>query len=387
MPSFSEPALTLLPRFGLDVMEIHGFPKLPTCQGLRHIPRKVAVVKSEYCAHIYARPWCKGSLTDLALSTLKTFGPLSFFTRHQTEFLIVRLPSDPECQIWREFYAGDPDLVASARIHEDFRNYRPDGQPAHSPSQGDLAVNPESVDWSYYDAVIVQDLCVPERIVRKFPQILWSYWIGETGSPSFKEAFRRPAAGYRIYLNGSSRHWRVRPGNRSHVLEFPYILQDSKTHVLLGAKPWGERLGILLEVNTAREIPPRIRGQLENIGPVLENIGPPAQRLERLHHSKYFVQMIPKRLWGNSLNEAVAAGCLGLANPDSMPNNRSLLLPGLTPPDWHSMLRTLETLEQNPDRAGHIHRLQQSMSDWLLCDRPLGEWERRLETFQTGDTR
>jgi hypothetical protein len=96
--------------------------------------------------------------------------------------------------------------------------------------------------------------------------------------------------------------------------------------------------------------------------------------------------MIPKRLWGNSLNEAVAAGCLGLANPASMPNNRSLLMPGLTPPDWDSMVCLLLDLEQNRERAEQEYRRQKAFSDWLLCDRPLFEWETRLENFRTGGT-
>jgi hypothetical protein len=94
--------------------------------------------------------------------------------------------------------------------------------------------------------------------------------------------------------------------------------------------------------------------------------------------------MVPKRLWGNSLNEAVAAGCLGLANPDSMPNNRSLLMPGLTPPDWDSMLSLLQRLEADPQRAELEYHEQQALSDWLLCDRPLLEWETRLENFRSG---
>ena len=346
----------------------------------------MAVVKSEFCAHIYARPGSSADLRSLSLSTLKTFGPLSLFSRHQTDFFIIRLPKDPECQVWREFYAGDPDQAASAKIHEAFRNYRPTGEPASSPSQGELAVDPDAIDWSHYDAVIVQDLCLPERMLRRFPDVFWSYWIGETGSPSFKQSFRRPAIGYHLFLNGSSRRWRVRPGLGNHVLEFPYILQDSRTHSLLGAKPWRARSGILLEVNTARAIPGEIKTRLEKITPVAENIGAPSVRLDLLHNSRYFVQMIPKRLWGNSLNEAVAAGCLGLANPDSMPNNRSLLMPGLTPSDWDSMLSLLQSLEADPQRAELEYRQQQALSDWLLCDRPLSEWEARLEKFRSGRT-
>jgi len=381
LPTPFEPGLAALPRPLLNWMETHAVPRIP--EGKAVAPRRVAVVKSQYCAHIYARPWSGGDLRQLALSTLKTFGPLSLFSRHQADFLIVRLPADPECQVWREFYAGDPDPVASARIHEGFRNYRPADEPPGSPSQGDWAVDPDSVDWGRYDAVIVQDLCLPARITRNFPRVLWSYCIGETGSASFKESFRRPAAGYSLYLNGSSRRWRVRPGLRNHVLEFPYILQDSQAHLQLGARPWRERSGVLLEVNTARALPAGIRARLEKIAPVAENVGPPAVRLDLLHRSRYFVQMIPKRLWGNSLNEAVAAGCLGLANPGSMPNNRSLLMPGLVPENWESMLSLMVELEKNRGRMEEKQREQQALADWILCHRPLMEWEGRLEAFRS----
>jgi len=388
LPSFTESALALLPRPILDWTEIHAFPASRIQDGMSPAPLRVALVKSEVCGHIYARPWSHGGkFRDLALSTLKTFGPLSLFTRHQTDFFIVRLAADPECQVWREFYAGDPDPISSARIHEGFRNYHPADEPAGSPSQGDLAVEPETIDWGRYDAVIVQDLCVPGRIIRRFPHVLWSYWIGETGSPSFKDSFRRAAGGYQLYLNGSSRRWRVRPGLRPHVLEFPYILQDSRTHERLGAQPWRQRSGILLEVNSAGALPPAVRTRLESLAPVSENVGTPAERLARLHRSRYFVQMISKRLWGNSLNEAVAAGCLGLANPDSMPNNRSLLMPGLTPPDWDSMVSLIRTLEMNPERAEAERLRQQALADWLLCDRPISDWEGRLQRFREGRAR
>jgi len=380
LPTFFEPSLTVLPRPLLNWMETHALPPIPGRKALT--PRRVAVVKSQYCAHIYASPWSGGDLRALALSTLKTFGPLSLFTRHQTDFFIVRLPADPECQVWREFYAEDPDPAASAGIHENVPNYRAPGAPDSSPAQGDFAVDPGSVDWSRYEAVVVQDLCLPEKIVRKFPDVFWSYWIGETGGPSFKASARQALAGYHVFLNGSSRLWRVRPGLRSHVLEFPYILQDSQTHASLGARPWRERSGILLEINTARALPGEVRRRLETIAPVAENIGPPAIRLDQLHRARYFVQMTPKRLWGNSLNEAAAAGCLSLANPESMPNNRSLLRPGLTPRNWEAMLRLLDSLEKRPGWAEAAHRQQQDLADWILGHRPLMEWEKRLDAFR-----
>lgn len=375
-PEIFRPALSLLPRRALDWMEIHA--RAESGRSVPRSPLRVALVKSEYCAHIYSRPGSGRDLRGLALSTVKTFGPLSLFSRFEADFLVVRCPSDPECQLWREFFADEPDPEKARAVYGNFPGMKPQGAPEGYPSQGQSAVAVESVDWSRYDAVIAQDLCVPERILRNHPAIFWSYWLSETGTPSFRNSYQRPLAGYQAFLNGGSRRWRVRPTLKSHALEFPYILQDSASHRSLGARPWDRRSGILLEVHTAMALPDEIRRQLGEICPVHENRGSPETRLRLLHESRYFLQMIPKRLWGNSLNEAVAAGCLGLANADSMPNNRSLLLPGLTPEHWADAMAILRALEANPVRAGQLQAQQQALADWLLCDRPLGEWLLRM---------
>lgn len=373
LPKSVEPLLACLPRRILNWAEIHAFPYPEVNFSLQ--PWRVAFTKSEYCAHIYAQPGSSSDLSALALSTLKTFGPLSLFTKLETDFFIVRLPSDPICQIWREFYAGDPDPGTSAKLHESCRDKRPWGSPPDSPTQGDWAQDPEKVAWDRYDAVIVQDLCIPPRITRRFPQVFWSYWIGETGTPAFKASIRRPAEGYQAFLNGGSRRWRIRPSLGHHGVEFPFILQDGTSHRLLGARPWNQREGVLLEINTARQMPREIRRKLEAFGSVRENTGSPQARLEGLHRSRYFVQLAGNRLWGNAMNEAVAAGCLGIANEISMPNNRSLMLPGLTPETWTDLLKLLEKLCSDPDLGGNLQTLQSSLSDTLLCQRPLADWQ------------
>ena len=209
------------------------------------------------------------------------------------------------------------------------------------------------------------------------PGIFWSFWISETGSPCFKQAYRKAPIGYQAFLNGGSRRWRVRPSLRPHALEFPYILQDFATHRLLGAKSWENRSGILLEVNSARTIPPDIRRKLEQVAPVRDNIGSPEVRLGLLHSSRYFLQMVEKPLWGNSLNEASAAGYLCFANRSSMPNNLSLLTPETVPDSWEAVIALLRRLEALPERATGLWHLQQSLAGYFLHQRPLAEWEER----------
>ena len=379
IPEFFRPSLSLLPRSALRYLEIGAVPNL-THPALSNPPQgRIAFIKGEYCSHVYGIPGDSFDLKALALGTLKTFGPLSLFTRYQCDFRIVKLDPAPECQVWREFFAHDNDLENSRRIHENFRNLRPEGFSPNHPTQGELAISVDSIDWKSYGAVIVQDFAVPERIVRQHPEIFWSFWISETGSPCFKEAYRDSPAGYHAFLNGGSRRWRVRPSLRPHALEFPYILQDFATHRLLGAKLWEERSGILLEVNTARTIPKEIRRRLGEIAVVRDNIGCPAVRLELLHSCRYFVQMVDKPLWGNSLNEASAAGCLCLGNRASMPNNLSLLTPNTVPDSWEEMIALMRRLEAQPSQASGLWHLQQSLTAYYLHQRPLAEWEARWD--------
>jgi len=379
IPEFFRPSLSLLPRSALRYLEIGAVPNL-THPALSNPPQgRIAFIKGEYCSHVYGIPGDSSELKALALGTLKTFGPLSLFTRYQCDFRIVKLDPAPECQVWREFFAHDNDLENSRRIHENFRNLRPEGFSPNHPTQGELAISVDSIDWKSYGAVIVQDFAVPERIVRQHPEIFWSFWISETGSPCFKEAYRDSPAGYHAFLNGGSRRWRVRPSLRPHALEFPYILQDFATHRLLGAKLWEERSGILLEVNTARTIPKEIRRRLGEIAVVRDNIGCPAVRLELLHSCRYFVQMVDKPLWGNSLNEASAAGCLCLGNRASMPNNLSLLTPETVPNSWEEMIALMRRLEAQPSQASGLWHLQQSLTTYYLHQRPLAEWEARWD--------
>lgn len=380
LPTWVEPFIGLLPRRAIDWAEVHLLPDFNLKQKFQDL--RVAFVKSEFCSHVYAQPGSSADLAHLARSTVKTFGPLSLFSRFSTSFFIIRLPCDPSCQIWREFYENDPDPKASARMHEAYRDLRPAGFPKDCPSQGELAVDPETIDWSKFHAVVVQDLCLPARITRRFPDVFWSYWIGETGTKSYRSSIFRPAEGYHAFLNGSSRRWRVRPPTGRHSLEFPYILQDSKTHQALGALPWESRQGILLEINTARQMPSEIRSRLEGFGPVITNQGSPSFRLEQIHRCRYFVQMASNRLWGNAMNEAVAAGCLALANSLSMPNNRSLMVPGLCPASWSELIETLSCLQFHTLQANALHSLQSQIADWFLCYRPIGDWVAMKDQMQ-----
>jgi len=384
LPEWSEPLAAVLPRAALRWMEIHGSPFPPNGpEGLESSPPlRLAVVKSEVASHIYTRPGSSADLSALVQSTPKMIGPTAFFTLFQTDFILVRQSPDPECQHWRESFAGDPDPLRTAAIYEDHKHLRPQAGPEPRLSQAESSVPPESVDWNRYDAVICHDLALPTRVVSRFPRIFWSYWIGETGTPTYKASYRHPLAGYHCFLNGGSRRWRVRPSLRPHVVEFPYIFQQPGDRFRLGASPDFPRSGVLLERLTSRHIPEDLRERMGRLAAVIPTSDLISDRLQKLHSSRYFLQMGDQAFWGNSFQEAVSAGCLAIADPATMPNNRSLLLPELSPTTWDDALVLVEKLEQEPAWREKLRRRQESYAAWLLCRRPLLDWLARYHRFR-----
>ena len=384
VPGFLEQGAAYLPRPGLRWLETHAFPARKA--GTREpgtVPQiRVALVKSELTAHIYTRPGGSEDLKSLVISTPKMFGPTALFTRFQTDFWIVRISDDPECAHWRESFAADPDPSVAEVFYEGHRNLRPLAGPLPHRTQGEVAVAPGEIDWSRYDAVICHDLALPRRIVERHPRVFWSYWIGETGTPTYKASYREAQAGYDCFLNGGSRSWRVRPSLRSHVVEFPYIFQSHEDHRRLGARPLSERRGVLLERVTSGRVPGWFPGRIPANLPLISTAENAAERLSRLHASRYFLQMGPMTFWGNGLQEAVAAGCLALADPDSMPNNRSLLLPELCPRSWPEAAEILVRLEENPSWREALRQRQAERAEWLLVDRPVRDWITRWRSFR-----
>jgi len=378
-----QPALSLLPRKALQWIEMHTPPQETGEAKPFSVPLlRVALVKSEVTSHIYSRPGSSRDLRSLVLSSPKMLGPTALFSTFQTDFIIVRESRDQECQHWRESFQFDAEPEKSSAIYEGNRHLRPATGPEPRQTQGESAVPAESVDWDQFDAVICHDIAVPARIVCRHPRVFWSYWIGETGTASYKHSLRAPMAGYQCFLNGGSRAWKVRPSLRSHVLEFPYIFQKAADRFLLGASRDALRAGILLERVTSATAPAEPLQALERICPVKKTSETTADRLQKLYSARYFLQMTNQTFWGNGFQEAVMAGCLAIAAPRTMPNNRSLCLPELSPQTWPEAITLIRDLEENPGKRARLQHKQEARAEWLLFRRPLTDWLEKQSVFR-----
>jgi hypothetical protein len=189
-------------------------------------------------------------------------------------------------------------------------------------------------------------------------------------------------AGYQCFLNGGSRAWKIRPSLRFHVLEFPYIFQKAADRFLLGASRDALRAGMLLERVTSATAPAEPLQALERICPVKKTSETTADRLQKLYSARYFLQMTNQTFWGNGFQEAVMAGCLAIAAPRTMPNNRSLCLPELSPQTWPEAITLIRDLEENPEKRARLQHKQEARAEWLLFRRPLTDWLEKQSGFR-----
>ena len=52
-------------------------------------------------------------------------------------------------------------------------------KPGSDKPNGYFSVNASDIDWNLYDIVISINFSIPTNIVKKYPNILWCYLIGE----------------------------------------------------------------------------------------------------------------------------------------------------------------------------------------------------------------
>jgi hypothetical protein len=354
---------------------------------------RILVVKQDVNEDLYCCPSGTGQ-ADLILSTLLRTGPVAFFTELAAEFQIVETVDDAECQVWQERATELKwDTLAF------FSSYR-DRVPGRAYGQSRWAVSPESIDWNQFDIVVSMDVCVPERITRRFPKTLWCYYVREIKAPSYRASMSAPAPGQDIVLNHFFRL--PSPDLPPHVLEFPYHLQRPECfHRLFGnpVPPIGQRNGVFVDHHTMVQLSAAQRNALTEFGVVASTIHvgsreviPTSERIarrtmdddlrERLLNSRYFL-ITPgqRRVFGTALVEAIAAGCLVIGNPESLGPHSFFFSPVTSAADVHEAIHKMKQLEADVNRAAAERLRQQQLLDYLCYVRPtlnlLDAWQKK----------
>lgn len=328
---------------------------------------KQTVFQDLYCCKNY------NSYRDLIFSSLKRTGPVGLFTRLNADFIIVNLVHDIECNIWQQKWYDckqkPPEFYLSL-IDTPFLG----GKRGHLEGQGKYGIDINDIDFSKYDIVISCDISVPTRIVKQNPHIVWCYYISEPCMTAYKKSHQQVLFGYDLFLNEGFRKIKLNPKPRWHEIEFPYFLQYYGCfHDLLGIdKDFFERAGIFLESHTSRELDADQINELKSFGPLGFTEGKTEEIIMGLLKSKYYVRFGGRKLWGNSMIEAIAAGCLALGNPDEF-RHVSLFTNKTSVKSFEELTKRIKFFEGNPDEYSRELRKQRRRLDYVCYNRPLRE--------------
>lgn len=358
---------------------------------------RVALVKQDINEDLYCCP-CGSTGREVIESTLLRSGPVGLFSDWNAQFLMLETVDDQECTIWQE---------RATKLHWDtlefFRSYQLK-VPGRDYGQQRFAVPVDSVDWSQFDVVVSIDNSVPARITRRFPQILWCYYVRELKTPEYAASLTRALPGQDVVL--SHQFEPVPEVSSPHVLHFPYHLHRFCCLQDIFGEPVPDdksRSGIFIDHHTMTHLSSQERGALQEFGRIASTIHqgkreviPTSEKLarrtldpdlrERLFNSRYFLVTQGKRsVFGTGLVEAISAGCLVIGTPERI-GCAFLLSDATSATDVNDAIRKMQILENQPELRQRELQRQRDLVDWLCFYRPLQQlvlrWNSKSSSFE-----
>lgn len=370
LTSFWEPLLVVLPRRGLQALEVHALPPLISEDAFTSIlsfwqNRRIALVRQTAYHGAYLAS--HGIWSETVLSAPAHLGPMSFLADLRADYFVVRQAREPETYLWQEKFRADPDPEIA------FRHVR-----TWQDQQENMGVvNPDEIRWEDYDLVVSLDIALPARITQKCRKTLWAYYSVEAGGLLHKRSLRQPVKGYQLYLNHGFRRHRVRPINRSHVIEFPFTFQSSGAWCSLAEKVGSSgnpRRGTLVERLSWNSYPGEKPASMRLLS------GDAREYVRAMTSHQFAVRTDPNMRWGNWTLEAVQAGCLFLGRADSLAMPGALL-PELVVPDLPSAEVKTQSLLRDPHNLRLLAKTQADLAEHLAFRRPLAELTRHMRKF------
>lgn len=342
---------------------------------------KLAFVKQDVNDDLYCCPQ-NSSPGDIVKSTLGRPGPVALFTKFNANFHIVETESDPECNIWKEKWTER--RWCPIEYFEKFR----ERVPGREYGQKEFAVKGNEVGWGRYNIVISNDISIPERITKKYPQVAWCYYVREVTTGSYKKSHFQLLHGYDLHLNQRFRPVRFFPKTMPHEVEFPYHLHYSGCFHDMNGIPFDDdkRHGIFLEHHTVADLNSTQLKMLESFGPVRSTAILPEGVHDRWEEgqtrrtmdpefredfmkSKYFIKCGGRTVWGTAMVEAIAMGCLVIGDPKVMPHG-FLYDKYTTASTFNEVIERISFLERNEKIYKRALKRQRRLVDYLCFVRP-----------------
>lgn len=366
------PLLACLPRPWLDGLETSEFlvprfgPERLDSWFRRFQELRVALVRQDVFQDLYcADPRLPGA--ELVRRSVRRTGPAGLLVDCKADYWIVREDVAPECAVWAEKIANDPDPQPEA--YRAKRNQIP--APGFTSSFGSHAVGVDEVPWENYDLVISLDIAIPFRIVERTRRPVWAYLPGDPGVPTAKRALREPPGNYQVVLTHSFRRYPVRPGLGPRTVEFPYTFLRQETWQKVF--PTGgniSRAGTMVEHQTESLLSSEERTMLTGIGPIRRPEGSIQEVAESLNRSRYYFRCGGGPIVGNGIVEAAAAGCVAVGNRREFVS-RSLLCRSNLCSTRASGVERLRQLDNDPVELRQLQDLEGRLVDYFCFYRPI----------------
>lgn len=348
---------------------------------------KIALVKQDIYPDLYVHSKT-GKPEDFLKSTLMRTGPLGLVADYKADFYIIKEQKTKECQTYmRSLYISDTmkrqlqTLPANQLTESVFSFLKPLSDKGHC----DFSINPDEIDWSIYDIVISINVAIPTNIVKKYQNTLWCYMFGEANADN-----RYPRYGYDCLL---TQNITGAVANKPGVIDFPYTFLGQNTLENISKKIFKsplKRNGIFAEINNTTKRPvtecpciEKMSTKLKKKLPVYLHNQNIIENLKNLTCSKYFVKLEGRGIRGNSVIEAISAGCLVLMNPKDVIHSQ------LLPEDaWihneKEMIDKINFLETHPSEYKKLLAEEKKMVDFFVVKTPIESLKNALEAKRNG---
>jgi hypothetical protein len=277
---------------------------------------KIAYVKSINYQDLWIHDITNDPFT-LLKTTMMRIPPLSFAENFNTDFIIINDPSN-ESNEFEKFgfdpYSNTNKLPSLPFLYNEYHSHTNIINISHSAND---------INWEQYNIVICMNMCISSDVIKKFPKILWCYFIGENFNNDDRFMLYVHHT-YDIFLN---QQVNLRHTFSANVIGFPYTFlhPNSLTNInkkYLNNNNNNKKHGIFLEINTTTErpvktIPPEfIKISEVTSEPIILHQQDILKNITNLYKSKYFVKLFGREIRGNSVLEAISSGSLVLINKD-----------------------------------------------------------------------
>lgn len=340
---------------------------------------KIAFIKQEVYQDLYVCPHTEKESTEILFSSIMRVGPFALISELNADFYIIKEELEQETQIYRKIIPNvTPYLhmlkteTADKMPHHEFI------KPGSPYPNGKFAVSCDEVNWGDYDIVISVNVCLPTRVVMKYPQTLFAYMIGEANMAMKKARF-----GYDITLNQMARG--IVAKHLGGEVDFPYTFLNSTTLADVMKDALGresKKQGIFMEINSTTErpvtkVPQHFKPLVDNGYDIILHRQNIKENLTAIYDSKYFLKMGGRTIRGNSVAEAISLGSLAIMNREQV-IHKELIIDECNVKTMDEALKLINKLEKENSLYNALLEKQRKVLASLFFEIPLQSLENCL---------